>query len=118
MDNWWLSALAEPNAVKGVNWLTVLGRGCVEALGGIDLIRAAVDPAIEIHERNHAIVLQAGPRPELGDVNRGDRLPLFRSVYHAIEDLHQPMIDAAEPFPMGRDDDEERTEAWLRRFGD
>jgi hypothetical protein len=71
---------------------------------------------VTVHETKHAIVLQAGPVPVAGDVNRNDDLPSYRCVYQAVKELQQPMIDAAIPFQMGRSDDADRTYAWLRRF--
>jgi len=116
LDNDWTLAMAAPNAIKGVNWLTVLGRGAVDQLGGVQALRRAVGDAATVHEVRHAVVLQAGPTPQLGDTNRGDRLPAYGTVYAAVKDLHEPMISEAIPFQMGRPDDADRTEAWLRRF--
>ena len=116
LANDWNMAMAQPNAIKGVNWLTVLSHAAISQLGSLDKLRADLDRAIVIHETRHAIVLQAGPRPRLGDVNQGDLLPEYREIYRTLRSLHEPMIEAAAPLPLGRDDDDERTEAWLRRF--
>jgi hypothetical protein len=116
LDNNWASALGEPGAIKGVNWLTIIGNPGVERLGGLASLISALDDAALIHRAKHGIVIQAGPVPATGDVNRGDDLPAYRAVYNAVRDLHETMVDAATPFRMGRDDDDVRTVAWLRRF--
>lgn len=116
LDNDWNGALAEPNAIKGVNWLTIVGLDGVRELGGLDAMRAQLDASVTVHETKHAVVLQAGPAPSLGDINRGDDLPAYRAAYRVVAPLHAAMIASATAFAMGRDDDAERTEAWLRRF--
>ncbi len=116
LDNDWTLSMAAPHAIKGVSWLTVLGRAAADLLGGVEALRAALPAPIAVHETKHAIVVEAGPAPRVGDVNRGDRLDEYRAVYAVVRDLHQPMVEAAIPFQMGRPDDPQRTEAWLRRF--
>lgn len=117
MDNYWTAALTGTGTVRGVSWLTMLGDDAVAELGGLPAIREALDEGITVRESTHAVIIQAGDKPMVGDVNHGDRLPLLRSVYELVRPLHTAMVDAAHPFVMGRDDDEERTEAWLQRLG-
>jgi hypothetical protein len=116
--NYWNMAMAQPNVIKGVNWLTVLSHAAAEQLGSPAQLRDTLDGSITIHQTRHAVVLQAGATPRIGDVNRGDLLDEYRNVYRTVRPLHEPMIEAAAPFPMGHDDDDQRTEAWLRRFED
>lgn len=118
LEHNWRPQLGGAPAIKGVGWLTILGTDLVEALGGRQSLRDALDDAVVIHAAQHGIVLQAGPTPEVGDVNRGERLPLYRDVFGAVGHLVQPLVADGMPFDMGRDDDEERTEAWLTRFSD
>ena len=60
----------------------------------------------------NGVVIQAGPRPETGDVNRRQTLPLYHNVGKAVAKLrvneHLPFI----PDPK----DEQATEKWLARF--
>ena len=107
LDNDWADALGEPGAIKGVNWLTIVGNSGLERLGGVTSLSSALDDAALVHRTKHGVVIQAGPVPATGDVNRGDDLPAYRAVYTAVRELHETMVDAATPFQMGRDDDEE-----------
>jgi hypothetical protein len=43
--------------------------------------RRRLGEAVQLHTAQDAIVLQAGPVPAPGDVNRGEMLPSYRAVY-------------------------------------
>lgn len=71
--------------VRGAYWLTFLGSPCLDALKMDGAMRERLDPKIIVHELPNGIGIQAGARPELGDINRQDRLPLVREVAQLIE---------------------------------
>jgi hypothetical protein len=99
---------------KRVNWLTFLGADLVEDLGD-DLapLRATKSPIV-VHDLPHGLMIQAGPRPETGDVNRRQFLPLYREVGRAIASARMPNHPA---FLMnGSAYDEDASAAWLSRF--
>jgi hypothetical protein len=100
--------------IKGVNWLTLLSQPYIDRLGGVPAIRRAVGSGVTVHELPTGIAIQAGPAPEIGDVNRRNTLPLYQQVGRALASIrsteHPPIFG-----PEGIQD-EDATEEWLRRF--
>jgi hypothetical protein len=69
--------------VKRAGWMTLLHARTVQLLGGEDKLRSELvdTPEIRVHPAGGGgLILQAGERPQLGDLNRGDYLPLYRKV--------------------------------------
>jgi hypothetical protein len=102
--------------LANIGWLTFVGDALVEQLGG----RAALEAAIEgtdVKLRSYAksVALQAGPVPELGNVNRKKKLETYREVGRII----QPVFASDEALQnlsvKGYDDPDEMLE-WLKRF--
>ena len=60
-------------------WLTAIGNVFVDKLGGRKAF-ATLDDDIVVHELGAGLLVQAGEKPSLGDVNAGDTLPLYRKV--------------------------------------
>ena len=102
-------------ALKGiacVNWLTLLGAELTERKGGATAIAAALGPDIHVHPLGTGVCIQAGPLPQLGDVNRGDDLPIYRRVGAFLKDIR-----TTEP-ERWLEGPEDNTEAWFARFDD
>jgi Protein of unknown function (DUF3396) len=105
--------------LKTVNWLTIVGDSLLDSRGGRAVVRRRIDDStVTVHEAKHGLIFQAGNAPALGDVNRGEVLGSYRSVYRALADLFAPVFTP--PFhltvPRQRDVNEEKTEAWYRRY--
>ena len=74
--------------VRGAYWLTLLGTPMLEALGtSASKLQDELGKDIKVHLLPHGVAIQAGERPEPGDVNRGERLPLVRRVAKTIEPI-------------------------------
>ena len=112
------SMALQRDAIKGVNWLTILGAEFVDRLGGAAAVRKRLPDSVLIHSVGEVLILQAGPGPRWGHVNRGDALPDYRAVYQVVAPLQAPAINRYTSFSMLGADHWEKTEAWLRRFGD
>jgi hypothetical protein len=56
------------HGIKGVNWLTVLGERWILEMGGLEQIRANLDDSFRIYPYDGGVVIQAGPKPQIGDV--------------------------------------------------
>src|SRR5207237_7456939 len=56
--------------IKCVNWLTFLNADYCDRLGGLPLLRKKFDKDIVVHSTENGVMIQAGPLPEIGDVNR------------------------------------------------
>jgi len=98
--------------------LTALDDGFVKELGGLDKIKVELGPACPIHFYEGGIVIQAGPRPQLGDSNRGIVLEEYRRVARLVKPLRFEAINPKFPLlsvnsPL---DAQEESVKWLRRF--
>jgi hypothetical protein len=107
--------------IKGVNWLTVVGDRWLPQLGGADALQtalAALDSRFLVHRFDGGVMIQAGPRPQLGDAARD----VWPELYVKLAKLLRPIrITEHRPFHQagaGPRFDLERSEAWLRRFDD
>lgn len=101
-------------SIKGVSWLTLISSALAERLGGKPTLRAGLGEAIEIHDLPAGLMIQAGSAPGLGDVNAGERLPLYREVHRVLTPIrnlgHWPLGDRA----FWQDE----TRRWMSRFDD
>lgn len=103
------------SGIKSVNWLTLLGNEMISKIGGKQTLRASLSEEIGIVTLEHGVIVRAGEKPGLGDVNRQDFLPAYREVGKALAKIrahgHPAFIKNVRGII-----DEEITEAWLARF--
>lgn len=93
------------------NWLTLLGPGLLNAVGGFSRVTGDLSgDGISVLEMGSGACIRAGDTPSLGDVNRRDDLPLYRKVGAYLK----PHRTYSKLRLKGMDFDE--TEAWLARF--
>ena len=104
------------NGIKGINWLTILGSKWVEQLGGTGKLRSQLDNSFIFHNYSGGLVIQAGPHPQMGDVNRQNIPELYRILSRVLKPVR---VD----YPVGMQHgetpnyfDKERTNEWLARF--
>lgn len=90
-------------------------------LGGAEKVMtdlAALDSGFKVYLYDGGLIIQAGPRPQLGD-GRRNRWP---ALYVKLAKYLKPIrVTKHPPFQIGGPDiefDQERSEAWLRRFDD
>jgi hypothetical protein len=106
----------EQDRIKGVNWLTILNDELVEQLGGLDKMKVALEPACSIHIYDGGVLIQAGPTPRIGDVQRGDIPMEYRMVARYTKPIRFENYDESLfRVPDGLDDKAE-TLAWIGRF--
>ena len=103
--------------IKGVNWLTALSDEVLAPIGGRQALLAQLDENFRIMEYEGGVLIQAGPAPELGDVNR-QQIPRF---YRQLSQLVRPLrmtFPKGDSFirPPNPDDKTEATNRWLARF--
>ncbi len=84
------SASVEP--VVPVNWLTILDEKRIARIGGPEKL-ATLGPDFPIRAYSGGRIIQAGPRPELGDGDRGD-VPRF---YDNVRELLRPLCAPESP---------------------
>jgi hypothetical protein len=105
--------LSRNPAIKGVNWLTILGSSWAEKVGGKDALRSVLPADILLLDYPGGLVIQAGPEPLFGDVNRSEPMPAYGHVARALKPIRATDISSiAWSFGM----DEEVTTEWLDRF--
>jgi hypothetical protein len=104
----------KPNGIKCINWLTLLGNDLSSRIGPVDSIQNQTGDCCTIHELKTGIIIQAGKKPEPGDMDRNESL----DSYHRVGRLLAPyrFIDHRLIFgdPSGRIKD--ATNEWLGRF--
>ncbi len=103
-------------AIRTINWLTFIDNGLVSELGGHTKLVEDLGTSCPIYPYSGGIIVQAGERPELGDVNRGVIPKAYQHVSRVMQPIrfneHQrPLIDAPPPL-----DSLEETINWVKRF--
>ncbi len=107
------------DAIKGVDWLTLLCDAFVERLGEEPKIRKALSQAVEVMRVPNGLLLKAGPQPRLGDTNRARLLARsdYKEVYQVVAPLAEPGYDRAPALLAGDGESyKQNTLAWRRRF--
>lgn len=99
------------NAIKGVNWLTMIDDSLVKRLGGQQAIVAQLGEEIAVVNMPWGLLIQAGPMPELGVVNAGQTLPLYRRVNQVLRPVR-----VAVHMDFGVEFEAARTRNWMTRF--
>jgi hypothetical protein len=86
MGNYWsevrTSGYQKP---RSSNWLTILGKDSVEALGGARKIQEMLLPDMALYRYEIGIVIRAGERPELGDGLTSTVPDTYRVAAHIIK---------------------------------
>jgi len=101
--------------IKGINWLTVLGREMLDRLGGLGALRRNLSPQVRVLEYDKGVVIQAGKRPELADRNRQIFPALYAEVAKAVLPIRITEHRAFQHAGAARFT-RETSEEWLRRF--
>ncbi len=102
--------------IKSVNWLTALGDELVAQLGGLEMMRQALEPACTVHAYDGGVVIQAGPTPRLGDTHANDVPAEYRLAARftrpvRFEDYDEGLFRV--PKELNKRDE---TLKWIRRF--
>jgi len=100
----------------GVYWLSLLGTELARHLGGFVQLRTELPTPIIVEQfQDDKIIIQLGPEPEVGDVNRQTDFPLHRQLARILEPvLHMPIRN----YFADRDgeSDPQAMHEWHRRF--
>lgn len=107
---------AIPHGLKSAGWLTLVGSKLLDRLGGSDALAAVLPPEVILHPLPFGVLIQAGPRPLLGDVNRGEDLPLYRAVGRVLAPIRAPSHPRYLFKEALSNEDEGWTQKWLARF--
>lgn len=101
--------------IKGVNWLTVLSNKFVNQLGGLKTLEQGLDEACPLYPYPGGVVIQAGPYPQIGDLEKGIQLTDYQKVYRLVKP-----VQAEYPYGYLRTpkdvDSKAFAQQWLHRF--
>ncbi len=103
-------------AIKGVNWLTILSNDFVDRLGGQATLRNNLPETIELLTVSGGVIIKAGSEPQVGDIEKGDLLPEYKTVYDVVSPLQESIIDRYGSLDLPGGGHREKTQAWLKRF--
>jgi hypothetical protein len=98
--------------VDGVHWMNFLGQPVLGKLGGVSGLRERlVLPGLSLQEMSgDRVLITLGERPEVGDVEAGQTLPLHRALAQLLApSLYQRKSFFGNPVP-------EELLRWDRRF--
>jgi hypothetical protein len=100
--------------VEGVHWMNFLGQPVLGKLGGVAGLRENLSlPGLSLQEMSgDRVLITLGERPEVGDVEAGQTLPLHRALARLLEPhLYQRKSLFGHPVPV-------ELLRWDRRFLD
>lgn len=102
--------------VANIGWITFVGDDLIAKLGGRNALASMVAASgLTLRTYGKGVGLQVGPRPELGDVNRRQTLPLHHEVGRILQPVFAPDDKLELISVTGLADPDQRLE-WLRRF--
>ncbi|WP_437570567.1 type VI immunity family protein [Sorangium sp. So ce542] len=101
------------DGIKCVSWLTFVGDDLAARGGGRAALKRALGSEVAVVELAHGLLIQAGPAPSAGDVNRQDNVPLQHHVGRVLRDLRFPESSLRGYDGIGGT---ENTLEWLQRF--
>jgi hypothetical protein len=99
-------------AIKGADWLTLVGNSLWQRLAEEAGGPPRFDPPVMAERRQFGWVIRAGEHPVLADRNRRE----FPEAYAAVERVLLPIKTQSHPEFAGRFEEEGATMAWLRRL--
>ena len=106
----------EQNAVKTIGWITLVGEGFIDKLGGIDRVQRKLGGKTSCTRMKSGYLLRIGDKPTLSDRNRNERCPDYTALYGALKPLIDVAADQSQWFDLGGSNEDEQTRAWYRRF--
>lgn len=102
--------------LASIGWLTFVGDALIEKLGGRQALEAASKSVgVGLRPYTKGVALQAGSVPELGNINRKQRLDRFHEVGRILEPIFAT-DRALENLSVDGFDDPDKELAWLKRF--
>ncbi|NVB37718.1 DUF3396 domain-containing protein [Pseudenhygromyxa sp. WMMC2535] len=101
--------------LRSFNWLTMTGKTLLERTNlPPEKVVAALPDEASCIETDLGLMIFAGEWPQLGDVNRGELLPLHRTIAKCLQPLFSNKFQPA--FLLRSPDDHEKSLEWYRRF--
>lgn len=108
-----------PLKIKGVNWLTALDDECFEQLGGREAVLGDLDEGFKFYEYDGGVLIQAGPVPQLGDVNQRHMPRYYQQLARKLKPIRMIFPKGHSLIKSPNRQEKSNTEAsneWLARF--
>lgn len=115
-DAW--ESLSLQKSMRSINWLTAVGEEFISRLGKLEDIYRDMSRQILVYSYEGGAIFQAGPKPELGDSEKGITPEYYREVARALKPVRLQQIKYRfQQGTCGRPNfDLEETLRWLGRF--
>jgi hypothetical protein len=104
------------DGLKTVGWLTLVGEPLLTSLGGTGRLEQQASVQVRTRPSGTGMMIEAGDLPEVGDVNRGDRLPALAEAFRLVAPVAQTAFQRSKAMTFLPGDMYENTQRWLRRF--
>jgi len=102
--------------IKGINWLTMLSDTFLQKLGGKVALRAQLDDDFIFYDYPRGVMIQAGPFPQIGDMEQGNIPKQYQKLYHLVKSVQTDKLKhIVVEVPEGVNA-KEFTQQWLHRF--
>ena len=105
--------------IKGVNWLTALDDGCFEQLGGRQAVLSDLGDEFILYEYEGGVLIQAGPMPQLGDVNHQQIPRYYQQLARKLKPIRLIFPEGHYLIKSPNRNEQSNAEAsneWLARF--
>lgn len=101
--------------IKGVNWLTILSDDFLGQLGGREKLKEVLGEDFPFYDYEGGSLIQAGPSPQIGDVNRNNIPTHYRTLSKVLKPIR---VDYDDSFLRAPDpsDNKAVTKKWFNRF--
>ena len=117
IDNPSIVAMHIGDGIKGVNWLTAFGEDHLNRLGGKDAVREQLDDNFRLYDYPEGVLIQAGPVPQFGDINRQHVPRYYRQLSQIVKPLRMRFPQKHSFIRPGNGEDSTTvSNAWLARF--
>jgi hypothetical protein len=100
------------DGVRTVGWLTMLDDAFAKMVGA-----ANTWSLCERIKVDGGLIIKAGPKPAIGDVDRGDNMPAYREAFRLVEPLTRKAFERAPHLGLSGPDNG-RTLVFLRRLAE
>ena len=102
--------------IKGVNWLTVVSDQCLQSIGGRQGLISKLGKDFQIFDYDEGVIIQAGPTPQFGDVNRKNIPNHYCELSSMLKPLRMQFPEGHSFIRPGGQSGAEATNEWLDRF--
>ncbi|MCF6204536.1 MAG: DUF3396 domain-containing protein [Methylococcaceae bacterium] len=102
--------------IKGINWLTILSDTFLQKLGGKAALQSQLDDDFIFYDFLGGVMIQAGPFPQIGDMEQGNIPKQYQKLYHLVKSVQTDNYNAGYIDTPEGVNAKEFALQWLHRF--